>query len=250
MPVIFIGHGSPENAIEKNEFSLRWQQLAKALPRPKSILSISAHWQTGSTLVTSMEKPKTIHDFYGFQKELYEVEYPANGSPALAKSVQGLSKDLKIQLDTAWGLDHGTWSVLVNMYPKADIPVVQLSLGDDLSLKDHFELGKQLSRLREEGVLIMGSGNVVHNLQMVDFDLDSYPWAVEFDNFVKKSLDSGDFEALVNYTNNKNHRMAHPTNEHYLPLLYVVGAAGKVKPKYINEKIMAGSLGMRCVICD
>lgn len=247
MPVLFVGHGSPMNAIEENEFSGNWKKIAGRIPRPAAILCISAHWLTEGTAVTAMERPKTIHDFYGFPEELYNVKYPAKGSPEHAKSIKKLVKTVAVGLDHEWGLDHGTWSVLRNMYPKAEIPILQLSLDYQLSPEKTFEIGKELGQLRKQGVLIIGSGNLVHNLMVINPGAKPYAWAAEFDNIVKDNLSSGDYENLINYTKYPSAALAHPTNDHYLPLLYVIGAAGNEKPKFFNEEIIWGSLSMRCV---
>jgi 4,5-DOPA dioxygenase extradiol len=247
MPVLFIGHGSPMNAIEDNEFTTGWSAIAAAIPKPKSILCISAHWMSEGTAATGMEKPKTIHDFYGFPDELYSMEYKAAGSKALAARAKGLVKSQKVSIDSEWGLDHGTWSVLVRMYPKADVPVVQLSLNAYLDPKKHFEIGKELSQLRKEGVLILGSGNIVHNLMLMRMQGAPYDWAVEFDKFAKGRLERQDFDSLINYDSEKSSRLAVPTNEHYLPLLYAAGASESEKPRFFNEKMCYASLSMRCV---
>lgn len=249
MPVIFIGHGSPMNAIEDNEFSRNWKIIASYIPRPKAILCVSAHWVTDGSYVTSSEDPKTIHDFYGFPEALYKVSYKAKGSSGLAAEVSKLTKTAGVKLDNERGLDHGTWSVLRQMYPEADIPVIQLSLNSGLSPAEHYEIGKELGVLRKKGVLIIGSGNIVHNLMAADPDMyDPYPWAVEFDDFVKESILVKDHKALVNYLKNVVALKAHPTDEHYLPLLYVIGAAGDDKAQFANESFSMGSLSMRCVI--
>ncbi|NTW14363.1 MAG: 4,5-DOPA dioxygenase extradiol [Candidatus Moranbacteria bacterium] len=252
MPVLFIGHGSPENAFESNVFSQSWSALAESLPTPKAILSVSAHWTTsenwnrGATAVTAMPEPRTIHDFYGFPEHYYEFEYKTGGSPELAGRIRDLVTDVRIEEDSEWGLDHGTWSVLARMYPDADIPVVQLSLDESLSPESHFEIGKELSKLRDEGVLILGSGNVVHNLSALS--TETHPWATEFDSFVKECLISKDTDSLLGYERHPDAEMALPTDEHFLPLLYVVGAAGDNDPRFLNEMIFAGSISMRCVV--
>jgi len=249
LPVVFIGHGSPENAREDNQFSIPWKHLGKMIPEPSLILSISAHWviQEG-TAVTATEHPRTIHDFYGFPSELYRIEYPAPGSPEGAKLVQNLVRSSGIALDYEWGLDHGTWSVLRHMYPAADIPVIQLSLNYNQPLSLLFKTGEELSPLRERGVLILGSGNLVHNLMMLDMHAKPYPWAVEFDDRVKNNLLTGDYDSLINYTRYRVSTLAHPTSEHYLPVLCVAGAAGDDKPVFFNETIFAGSVSMRSVV--
>jgi 4,5-DOPA dioxygenase extradiol len=249
MPVLFVGHGSPENGVEDNEFSREWVKIAKTLPKPKAILSISAHWETDGNRVTGMAEPKTIHDFYGFQDELYEKEYPAPGSPELAGRVAKLLKSHKAGLDMGWGLDHGTWIVLTRMYPKADIPVVQLSLDDGASDDVHYNIGAALRPLRDEGILILGSGNIVHNLGMMAIDDEPYPWASEFDRTVKGHILRGEHDKLIDYSALKNSGYAIPTNEHYLPLIYALGAAGKDdKPEFHCEKIFAKSVGMTTIV--
>ncbi len=254
MPVIFIGHGSPGNAFEKNDYSLNWQKLANVIPRPKVIICISAHWTTSSHWVTSgiavtaMEKPRTIHDFYGFPTEYYQLKYGAPGSPVYARRIKELVKCMPVELDYEWGLDHGTWSVLVNMYPEADIPVLQLSIDEDLPLSKHLAIGQDLRELRQEGVLIMGSGDVVHNLALLRWGAKPYPWATEFDLMIRAELEKNNFDALVNYMSHPLASLALPTNEHYLPLLYTVGASDGEKPQFFNESIFAGSVSMRCVV--
>ncbi len=247
MPVLFIGHGSPENALEDNEFTHNWKKVAAQIPKPKAILCISAHWLQEGTAETSMKHPRTIHDFYGFPQELYKVQYPAPGSTTYAKLIKNSVKTVSVEFDQEWGLDHGTWSVLKQMYPKADIPVLQLSLDYQLSLEKAFQIGKELSVLRSKGVLIIGSGNLVHNLMMFRPDAKPYPWAVDFDTFVKKNIEEGDYNQLIKYNKQPTAILAHPTNDHYLPLLYVLGAAVKEKAQFFNEKIVYGSISMRCI---
>ena len=248
MPVLFIGHGSPENALKDNEFTKNWKKVASSLPKPEAVLCISAHWLKEGTAVTSMKKPKTIHDFYGFPEELYGIEYAARGSTEYASLIKQLVKSVRVDLDYEWGLDHGTWSVLINMYPKADIPVLQLSLDYYLPLETQYQIGRELKPLREQGVLIIGSGNLVHNLMRIRFGEKPYDWAVDFDKFVKRSLELRDDPVLIDYSKQKSASLAHPTNDHYLPLLYTIGACEKEKPHFINETIFAGSVGMRCAI--
>jgi 4,5-DOPA dioxygenase extradiol len=248
MPVVFVGHGSPENARENNPFSAAWKQLAGMIPKPALILSISAHWviQEG-TAVTAAGRPRTIHDFYGFPDELYRIKYPAPGSPEWAKIVQNTIRSSSIGLDYEWGLDHGTWSVLRHMYPEADIPVIQLSLNYNQPSSLLYTIGKELGPLREHGVLILGSGNLVHNLRMLSMEGKTYSWALEFDDIVKNDLVNRDYDSLVNFTKYPVTRLAHPTSEHFLPLLCVIGAAGDDRPLFFNEMIFAGSVSMRCV---
>lgn len=229
LPLLFIGHGSPMNAIENNKYTQSLEILGRALPRPEVILCVSAHWNTRGTWVTAMENPKTIHDFYGFPKPLFDVQYPAPGSPQTAKLVQEtLGSDL-VQLDhKEWGLDHGAWSVLRHLFPKADIPVVQLSFDPKKNAAFHYELGQKLKPLREKGVMIIGSGNVVHNLQTISWEADAPPadWAIQFDDWIKGKLNQGDFSALnTDYLKTEAGRLSVPTPDHYFPLQYVLGAS-------------------------
>jgi 4,5-DOPA dioxygenase extradiol len=248
MPVIFIGHGSPENALEENEFTRGWKDLARSLPRPAAILSVSAHWLTEGTAVTAMAHPRTIHDFYGFPEPLYQINYPAAGSPDEAARIIKTVAGAKVHSDQEWGLDHGTWSVLVNMYPRADIPVLQLSLDYHLAPARQYRIGRELRTLRDEGILILGSGNLVHNLMAIDFRAAPYDWALEFDAFVERSLAARDDDALIQYARQKSARLAHPTSDHYLPLLYVLGATESETPRQFNQGFFAGSVSMRCAV--
>jgi len=223
-PALFLGHGSPMNVLEENAFTQSWEQLATTLPQPRAILCISAHWETHGTRVGSMEHPNTIYDFSGFPKPLYEITYPAPGDPQLAHNIQTLVGDERVQLDDQWGLDHGSWAVLIRMYPKADIPVLQLSLDRKLQPREHYDLGRKLKPLREQGVLVLGSGNIVHNLGRMDPtpNTPAYDWAVEFDEKIKTFLKSRDHESLIDYTSlGEIARLSAPTPEHYLPLLYI-----------------------------
>jgi len=248
MPVFFVGHGSPEFTLGENEFNTIWRKLGQEIPRPSLILCISAHWviQEGNA-VTAMRQPKTIHDFYGFPRDLYEIEYTAPGSPEFAHQIQNIVRSVPVDLDYEWGLDHGTWSVLRHMYPDATIPVVQLSLNYNQPLDLCFRIGQELGELRDQGVLIVGSGNLVHNLMMLRNGAQPYPWAVEFDGLVKKNISDGNSDWFVHYTRSTIARIAHPTNEHLLPLLYVLGAAGKDAPHFLTEMIFGGSVSMRSV---
>lgn len=249
MPALFIGHGSPLNAIEDSEFSRAWAEAARSLPKPKAVLCISAHWETAGTRVTAMEQPRTIHDFYGFPPELHEKHYPAPGSPELAKmTVETLGKSL-VALDSEWGLDHGAWAVLCQMYPKADVPVVQLSLDQSKPPAYHYELGRELRRLRKKGVLIIGSGNIVHNLREVVWEDRAYDWALEFDARIKDLILSGDHKAIIHYPKlGRSAPLAVPTAEHYLPLLYVLGAQDKTdRVSFFADKVTLGSMSMRSV---
>jgi 4,5-DOPA dioxygenase extradiol len=249
IPPIFIGHGSPENAIEENEYSRAWRDLAKSFPRPKAILSVSAHWVTAGTRVTAEKEPKTIHDFWGFQKGLYEAEYPAPGSPELADEAIEAVKSAKTFPDTGWGLDHGTWAVLINMYPEADIPVVQLSLDARAAPAVHYRIGKELGRLRGGGILILGSGNIVHNLGAMGYGKKPYGWAVGFGDAVKERLLASDHGALTEYGLLPGAESAVPTNEHYLPLLYAMAAAqAGEKPRFLCDRVVAQSVSMTSVV--
>jgi 4,5-DOPA dioxygenase extradiol len=252
MPAIFVGHGNPMNAIEDNVFRRKWVELGPTLPKPKAILCISAHWITPeTTMVTAMPRPKTIHDFGGFPKELYDVEYPAPGSPDFAIETQRIVDRAPIALDYNWGLDHGTWSVLLPMFPDADVPVYQLSIDYGRPAEFHYELGSQLRALRNRGVLIMGSGNLVHNLQRVRFDGGApYDWAVEFDTIMATAIEQGDHKRVIEFQKlGALATLAHPTYDHFLPLLYVLGAvAGNEKPEFFNEGFDFGSASMRSVI--
>jgi len=226
MPAIFFGHGSPMNTLEDNRYTQAWTRLGTMTGKPKAILAISAHWYTRGTAVTAMEKPKTIHDFYGFPQELFDVEYPAPGDPALAERVRKLLTPMNVGLDQSWGLDHGTWSVLKHAFPKAEVPVVQLSIDATQPAAFHYELGARLAPLREEGVLIAGSGNVVHTLRVMGRDGGSpYDWAVRFNDYVRDALATQQYQRLVAYEEaGEDARLSVPTPEHYLPLLYVLGA--------------------------
>jgi len=250
MPVVFVGHGSPMNAVQDNEFTRALGAFAKTIPRPKAVLCVSAHWMTDGIFLTGSAKPVQIYDFYGFPRELYEVIYSPEGSPTLAKEMLKLLSVFKAGLDTEWGIDHGAWSVLKHMYPESDIPVIQLSLDAERPEAGHYEMAKKLADLRQEGVLILGSGNIVHNLSMIgpdQFSKKVTPWAVEFDRYVKNALDSGDDGLLINYAeNNPNADYAVPTNEHYLPLLYVCSLRKKgEKLNYFYEGFQHSSLSMR-----
>lgn len=250
MPVLFVGHGNPMNAIEKNEYHKKWNEIGRVLPRPKAILVISAHWLTKGTRVTAMEKPKTIHDFYGFPDELFAQEYPAKGSPEFAKETQSAITKTKVQSDFEWGLDHGTWSVLLPMYPKADIPVFQLSIDYTQPPQYHYELAKELLKLREKGVLIIGSGNIVHNLNMINWNGKAYDWAIEFDLKIKKLIDDQNHICIINYKKlGSIAQLAVPTNDHYLPLLYVLALQTRNESvSYFNDKCEMGSISMRSLI--
>lgn len=246
MPVLFIGHGSPMNAIEENRFSAAWRKLGRELPKPQAILSLSAHWFTAGTLVSDAAQPRTIYDMYGFPDELYRVKYDAPGSPKFAAAVKELLGD-KAQFDDSWGLDHGTWSVLRRLYPKADIPVFQLSVDRRISARAHAGIGHALRGLREQGVLIFGSGNVVHNLSMANGSMEGgYLWAEEFDGYIRNNVQRFDLEAVIRFEQaGPSAAYAFQTIDHFAPLLYVLGAADeKDTVSVLNEACMFGSLSM------
>jgi 4,5-DOPA dioxygenase extradiol len=229
MPAVFFGHGSPMNTLASNVYTEAWRSLGRAIPRPQAILSVSAHWYTEGTAVTAMREPKTIHDFYGFPQALFDVQYPAPGDPGLAARVRELLAPVDVHLDDAWGLDHGTWSVLKHVYPAADVPVVQLSIDGTQPPRFHYETAKRLAPLRDEGVLVIGSGNVVHNLpRMKRAGGPAFDWAVRFNERVREALVAGDHELLVGFDRlGDDARLAVPTPEHYLPLLYVAALQGE-----------------------
>lgn len=254
MPALFVGHGSPMYAIEENEFVHVWRKLGESIPRPRAILCISAHWETNGTFVTAMQKPQTIHDFGGFPKELFAVQYPAPGSPELAAETRESVTSVTVGLDQKWGLDHGAWSVIRNIYPKADIPVIEMSLNYNQSAQAHYDLAKQLSSLREKGVLIIGSGNIVHNLRMVAWDKMNEPeygfdWAIHANDQIKQHILNGNHKELINYALlGREVQMAVPTPEHYLPLLYTLALKGANEPvSFFNDKAVMGSLSMTSV---
>lgn len=254
MPVLFLGHGSPMNAIEENEFVTGFRKVGSEITKPNAILCISAHWETRGTYVTAMENPKTIHDFGGFPQELFEVQYPAPGHPGLAQEAKEIVTQTNVELDDKWGLDHGAWSVIKHMYPDADVPVIQMSLDYRQSPRFHYELAKELASLRQKGVLIVGSGNLVHNLRRVAWDkLDDigfgFDWALEADDKMKKFILDGNHDALVNYDKQDSaFQLAIPTPEHYLPLLYTMALKGtKDHVSIFNDKAVGGSLTMTSV---
>lgn len=251
MPVLFLGHGSPMNAIEENEFVKGFRKISESLPIPNAILCVSAHWFTKGTKVTAMEMPKTIHDFAGFPKDLFEVQYPAKGSPELALETKRLIEPIAVELDEKWGLDHGAWSVIKHLYPKANIPVIQLSIDYTQSAQYHYDLAKKLNYLRKKGVLIIGSGNIIHNLRLVDFqnlDKDNYgyDWAVEAHEKINQLLLKGDYQSLIDYhLQGKAVQLAVPTPDHYLPLIYALGLQEKGEElSLFNDKLLGGSLSM------
>ncbi|AYD47353.1 4,5-DOPA-extradiol-dioxygenase [Arachidicoccus soli] len=251
MPVLFLGHGNPMNAIEENEFVNGFRNIAKTLPTPNAILCVSAHWFTNGTMVTAMEMPKTIHDFGGFPKALFDVQYPAKGAPALAKETKELLLPTIVALDEKWGLDHGSWSVIKHLYPNANIPVIQLSIDYTKPAQYHFELAQKLNTLRNKGILIIGSGNIIHNLRLVDFpnfDKENYgyEWAIEARATINNYLLDGDYQPLIEYTKlSKAIQLAIPTPDHYLPLIYTLGLQQKSENLYLfNDKLVAGSMSM------
>jgi len=253
-PTLFVGHGSPMNAIEQNEFSDKWKKIASDFETPKAIICISAHWLTRGTYVTAMEMPKTIHDFGGFPKALFDVEYPAPGSLDVAHWTKESIKSANVLEDNEWGLDHGTWSVLRNMYPEATIPVIQLSIDYTKPLSYHFQLAQELKALRKKGVLIIGSGNMVHNLGMVAWDKINSPgfgfdWTLEIDTVFKQKIESRDYQSLINWSSLHNQiSLAIPTLDHYIPLIYSVGLSDKQDEiSFFNDKAIAGSLTMTSV---
>jgi 4,5-DOPA dioxygenase extradiol len=255
-PAIFLGHGSPMNALEDNQFTRRWGQLGlefgQLANKPKAILMISAHWMSEGVKVTAMTHPKTIHDFGGFPPALFAMRYPAPGSPDLAQRVTQLLATLPVMQDQDWGLDHGTWSVLVKMFPEADIPVVQLSLDLNENEAFHFELGRRLASLREEGVMIMASGNVVHNLRRLDPRVTSFDWAQRFNNAIRDAILSGEFTQAINYHQfGSDAQLSVPTNEHYLPLLYILGAKHPDDQIRIeSDEMVMGAISMISVILN
>ena len=253
MPALFVGHGSPMNAIEKNRFSETWKNLAQTLPKPKAIVGISAHWETNGTFVTAMENPKTIHDFGGFPRQLFEVQYPAKGNIELAKKIVQTVKSKEIKTDMSnWGLDHGIWSVLVHMYAEAEIPVIQISLDRYAKPEQHYELGKELSTLREEGILFICSGNIVHNLRLVDWrnQNNEYDWAKNVSEAIKSKITSHNHQSLIDFDSNNNEfKLAINSAEHYIPLLYLLGLErSEDEIEFFNDEIVMGSLSMTGVL--
>ena len=250
IPVLFIGHGSPMNAIEETPFTAIWREIAVTIPRPKAILCVSAHWETDGTKVTAMPSSRTIHDFYGFPDELFQIQYPAPGAPALAYRVVELLGSAEVKLDESWGLDHGSWSVLRRMYPEADIPVLQLSLDRKKSPHEQVAMAKQLLPLRDEGVLIIGSGNIVHNLSLIRWhDNTPYPWAFEFNALATGLIIAGETDRLTDYPSlGEAARLSIPTNEHYLPLLYALALRTPEDPvSFFADQVVLGSLSMQSV---
>ena len=251
MPVLFVGHGSPMNAIETNEFSLEWQKIGKELPKPNAILCISAHWETKGTFVTAMEKPQTIHDFGGFPQALFDVQYPAPGSPQLANETKNRITKTQVGLDVKWGLDHGAWSVIKHLYPGADIPVIEMSLDYYQNPQYHYDLAKELVSLRTKGILIIGSGNMVHNLRILDWNKpdQGFDWALEANSKFKKLILDNDHHQLINYKNlGREMELSIPTPEHYLPLLYALALKTENEEvSFFNDKCVMGSLNMTSI---
>jgi len=254
MPVLFIGHGSPMNAIEENEFVQTWRELGKSLPKPKAILCISAHWETRGTFVTAMSHPSTIHDFGGFPRELYNVQYPVPGSPELALDVKQAISTNNVELDEKWGLDHGAWSVIRNIYPGADVPVIEMSLEYNQTPQNHYELAKHLASFRKKGVLIIGSGNMVHNLRMIAWDHASEPeygfdWALRANDILKAMILENNHKDLINYSGlGREVQLAVPTPDHYLPLLYSLALQEENESvSFFNDKTVMGSLSMTSI---
>ncbi len=256
MPVVFVGHGTPMNAIEDNEFVHEWSKLGLQMPHPQAILCISAHWETRGTFVTAMEQPKTIHDFYGFPRELFAQQYPAKGSAELADLVRRQIKDVTVGEDYEWGIDHGSWSVLKHIYPHADVPVVQMSIDHFKGAQYHYDLGKELAFLRRKGVLIVGSGNMIHNLRIMKIEGDDfnaeygYDWAFDLNNLFKNKIMDGDHTSLIDYNHiHASAGLAIPTPEHYIPLLYTLALQQKdEKISIFNDKVIAGSLSMTSLV--
>lgn len=254
MPVLFIGHGSPMNGIEHNIFSNKWAQVGKSITPPKAIIVISAHWLTNGTAVTAMNMPRTIHDFGGFPKELFAAQYPAPGNPELAQETRQLITGTKVLLNHDWGLDHGAWTVLTHMFPQHNVPVIQLSIDYSKPAAFHYKLGRELLSLRKKGVLIMGSGNMVHNLGMVDWkNLNKlnygYDWAIEMHEVFKRKITDGNHKDLMDYHKmGRAAELAIPTPDHYFPLMYVLGLQqANEQPEFFNDILVAGSLNMTSV---
>ena len=247
MPVLFVGHGSPMNAIEDNEYTRTWRNIADRIPKPKAILSVSAHWYTKGTRIMNEENPKTVHDMYGFPKELYEIQYNTAGAPGIAAISKGLIS-IKSEYDNSWGIDHGTWSVLVHMYPERDIPLFQISIDASAPPEVHYRIGRELSALREQGVLLFGSGNIVHNLRMVDWNKpgDGFDWAYEFDEYIHKNIMNKKHDNILAFNEKSGvASLAVPTPDHFYPLLYILGATDEDdKVSVYNKSCEMGSISM------
>lgn len=248
MPVLFVGHGSPINAIEDNKFTRSWENISKKIPKPKAILAMSAHYEREDTSVTSNEILKTIHDFYGFPQQLYDQKYDCPGSMELTVKIKDLIED--VNFDFKWGIDHGVWCVLSKMYPNAEIPLVELSINRNLSMQQHYELGKKLSKLREEGILIFCTGNVVHNLMMANISRSPYKWAISFDEKVKKFVTTRDDLKLINYKLiGEDALLSVNSAEHYIPLIYSLGSTNKNESvSFFCEEIVYATISMRCIL--
>lgn len=255
MPALFIGHGSPMNAIEDNLFSSRWREMGKEIPRPKAVLCISAHWLSSGTRITAMPQPRTIHDFGGFPQALFDVQYPAPGQPQLAAETQAIIKSTPVELDHDWGFDHGCWSVVKQMYPEADIPVLQLSIDYNKPADYHYALGRELSVLRKKGILILGSGNLIHNLRMIGFPKESpgdlnteygYDWAIEMNTLFRKHITEGNHKALIDYLRlGKSAQLAIPTPDHYYPAMYALAQQEQGEDiQLFNDRLVGGSISM------
>ena len=249
MPVIFFGHGNPMNALSQNPYTEGWRQVGKTIPRPRAVLVISAHWYVQGTAVTAMERPRTIHDFGGFPRELFEVQYPAPGDPKLAIQIGELLKPINVKLDHGWGLDHGAWSVLTHTFPEADVPIVQISIDKMKPPVFHYEVGKRLAPLRDEQILIIGSGNLVHNLHAYAWGrhaVEPFDWAMRFEKQVRNLLLSADDGPLINYeTLGPEAALSVPTPDHYLPLLYVIALRREGESlSFPVEGIDGGSVSM------
>jgi len=257
LPVLFIGHGSPMNAIEENEFVNMWRSIGKSIPKPNAFLCVSAHWETRGTYLTAMEKPTTIHDFGGFPKALFDVQYPALGSPELAKEIQHIIKSTEVSLDYKWGLDHGSWSVIKAFFPNAEIPVIQMSLDYTQSPQRHYEIAQELTSLRKKGILIIGSGNLVHNLGLIAWDKMNtdnyaYEWATEANTKMKQFILANDHNSLINFRSQGiAFDLAIPSAEHYLPLLYALALkTPNEKVRFFNDKAVAGSISMTSLMIE
>ncbi|WP_372796887.1 4,5-DOPA dioxygenase extradiol [Pontiella sp.] len=252
LPVMFVGHGSPMNALQENSNTKGWRLMAEGL-KPKAVLCISAHWETRGTRVTMAVKPKTIHDFSGFPPELYAIHYPAPGAPDVGDKIIGTVKKHAVQQDHAWGLDHGAWSVIMKMFPRADVPVLQLSLNRNLSLRDHYALARELAFLRRQGVLVIGSGNLVHNLHLLKWDSEGpYDWAGEFDEQARQLILDGDHASLMRgEALSREAKLSIPTPEHYLPMLYILALQEQGEQvSFFNESIDMGSISMRSMVIN
>lgn len=251
MPALFIAHGSPMNALANNSYTEAIRKAAENIPKPEAILVISAHWQTSGTFITASDTPNQIYDFYGFPEELYNLKYNPTGAKKYAEMVAEELKDSKVTLTEEWGLDHGTWCILTHMYPKADIPVFQMSLNRLGDEKYHYNLGRKLAKLREKGILIIGSGNIVHNLRIMDYEMNSTPfdWASEFDNYISEAVKNGIYDNLINYESvGKSAQLSVPTKEHFLPLLYIAALQEKDdEVNFIYKGIQHGSMSMTSI---